>query len=255
MRGPKGEIFENKAVYHEVETESRLVYDHGGGDDRPPLFRVTVTFEERKGKTYMEMTMALPSAEAAAETKKFIKAANGNSTWDRLAEYLEEEQSGKEKFVINRSFAAPIETVYDMWTKPEHFSKWLPPTGFTMEFIRADLRVGGRSFFKMTNGGDVVMYGSVTYHEFSPTTRVVYEQDFRDANDKISRHPFAPTWPETMLTTITLAKESDDETRVTVEWLPSPKSTPEEIAAFKNEKSGMMMGWTGSFDKLEELLR
>ena len=46
----------------------------------------------------MEMTMALATAEAAAETKKFIKKAGGNSTWDRLAEYLEME-STKEIFL------------------------------------------------------------------------------------------------------------------------------------------------------------
>jgi uncharacterized protein YndB with AHSA1/START domain len=253
MHGPNGEFFENVTVYHEVEPQARLVYDHGGSEDRPPLFRVTVTFEEKKGKTHMKMIMALPSPEALEETKKIIKHAGGNSTWDRLAEYLEE-RSGHEKFVINRSFHAPIATVYEMWTKPEHLSKWLPPTGFTMEYIRLDNKVGGRSFYKMTNGKDVTMFGSVTYREFSPVTRLVYDQDFRDANDKISRHPFAPLWPESMTTVVTLTDEGDGDTRVTVEWTPSSNATPAEIDAFKKERGGMTVGWTGSFDKLEALL-
>ena len=87
--------------YLEVEPSSRLVYDHGGIDDQPPMFRVTVQFSEHNGKTKMEMCMALPSSEAAAEAKKFIKQAGGNSTWDRLAEFLTKELSGKEQFVIN----------------------------------------------------------------------------------------------------------------------------------------------------------
>ena len=74
----------------------KLVYDHGGNDDRPPLFRVTVLFAETGGKTKMDMTMALPTPEAAEETRKFIKKAGGDATWDRLAEYLEKESSGKE---------------------------------------------------------------------------------------------------------------------------------------------------------------
>ena len=82
----------------------------------------------------MDMTMTLPTPEAAEETRKFIKKAGGDSTWDRLAEYLEEESSGKDTFVINRSFDAPLETMFEMWTRPEHFSQWLPPTGFEMEF-------------------------------------------------------------------------------------------------------------------------
>src|SRR3954466_14882284 len=71
MHGPDGTDYPNKALYHEVEKHKKLVYDHGGNDDRPPLFRVTVTFAEVKpNKTRMEMTMTLPTAEAAAETAK-----------------------------------------------------------------------------------------------------------------------------------------------------------------------------------------
>jgi len=252
MYGPNGEVFENYTPYHVVEKYKRLEYDHGAGEGRPPLFSVVVTFEELKnGKTQMAMTMALATPEKAAETKKFIRGANGNSTWDRLAEFLDTKH---DKFVVNRSFGTPIATMYDMWTKPELLSKWLPPTGFTMEFLKADIRVGGRSSYKMTNGKDVTMYGSCTYRELSPVTRIAYDQDFRDANDNISRHPFAPLWPETMQTTVTFTDEGDGRTRVTVEWVPSEKSAPAEIEEFKKARPGMTMGWRGSFEKLEEVL-
>ncbi len=108
MHGPDGVDYPSKTQYLEVEPYSKLVYDHGGNDDRPPLFRVTVLFAETGGKTRMDMTMTLPSPEAAEETRKFIKSADGNSTWDRLAEYLAKESSGKEHFVINRTFDAPL---------------------------------------------------------------------------------------------------------------------------------------------------
>lgn len=129
MHGPDGTDYPNKTIYHEVVTHSRLVYDHGGYDDRPPLFRVTVTFTDLKGKTKMDMTMAFPSPEAAIEASKFIKLAGGHSTWDRLAEYLGKEQDGKNIFVINRSFAAPISAVFDMWAQPESLSQWLTIAG------------------------------------------------------------------------------------------------------------------------------
>ena len=63
--------------------------------------------------------MTLPTPEAAEETRKFIKKAGGDSTWDRLAEYLEKESSGKDEFVINRTFDAPLETMFEMWTESE----------------------------------------------------------------------------------------------------------------------------------------
>ena len=106
MHGPDGVDYPNKTKYFEVEECRKLVYDHGANDEQAPLFRVTVLFKEEGGKTTMDMTMALPSPEAAQATRGFIRKAGGNATWDRLAEYLEKEASGKEKFVINRTFEA-----------------------------------------------------------------------------------------------------------------------------------------------------
>jgi uncharacterized protein YndB with AHSA1/START domain len=87
----------------------------------PPLFRVTVLFDEVDGQTRMDMTMTVADAETAAQTRTFIKHANGDSTWDRLAEYLGKRLADEDKFVINRSFEAPQEVVFDMWTQPEHW--------------------------------------------------------------------------------------------------------------------------------------
>ncbi|WP_413585611.1 SRPBCC domain-containing protein [Bdellovibrio sp. HCB274] len=216
MHGPDGVNYENKTIYHEVVLHSKMVYDHGGNDDRPPLFRVTVTFDEVKGgKTKMVMTMTLPTAEAAQQTKKFVKAAGGNGTWDRLAEFLEKETSGQEKFVINRTFEAPVRTVFNMWEK---------------------------------------MYGQIHYQEIIPPQKIVYTQNFADAKGNAARAPFAMTWPMTMKTTVLFAAEGDDETRVTVTWEILGDHTAEELATFIKERGGMTQGWTGSFDKFEEYL-
>jgi hypothetical protein len=88
MHGPDGVDYPNNATYYEVEDCAKLVYDHGAIEGKPALFHVTVLFSEDNGKTKMEMTMALPTKEAALQTAAFIKKANGNSTWDRLGEYL-----------------------------------------------------------------------------------------------------------------------------------------------------------------------
>jgi uncharacterized protein YndB with AHSA1/START domain len=64
MHGPDGTDYPNLTRYLEVEKYSKLVYDHGGSEDRPPLFRVTVRFSETKGQTKMEMTMSLATPEA-----------------------------------------------------------------------------------------------------------------------------------------------------------------------------------------------
>jgi uncharacterized protein YndB with AHSA1/START domain len=230
MHGPDGTDFPNTTLYHEVEEHKKLVYDHGGSDDRPPMFRVTVLFLETDGKTTMEMCMTLPTPEALDETRAIIKKFGGNSTWDRLAEYLEKESSGKEKFVIN------------------------PPTGFEMQFIRCDIRPGGSGFYLMTGPGGMKMYGRVDYQEITKPDRIVYTQQFCDEHENLARHPTSPTWPATMHTVVELTAEAPDRTRVTVTWEPHGAVTREEIETFIKAKGGMTQGWTGSFDKLEEHL-
>lgn len=254
MVGPDGTVYPNIATYHEIVEHKRMVYDHGATETTPPLFRVTVDFEEIDGKTHMSMVMALESAAAAEQTKVFIKKAGGNSTWDRLAEYLDAKENGREVFVINRTFKASIDKLFDMWVKPEFFSRWLPPSGFSMEFLRKDIRVGGRSFFKMSNGGGVNFYGSILYTHISKPTHIAYDQDFRDENEKLSKHPGAPEWPEVMEIFVKFTEESEGETRVTLSCLPGKNSSAEEVRAFVAERPGMTGGWTGSFDKLEELI-
>ncbi len=250
MHGPDGADYVNVTKYLEVEKYAKLVYDHGGSHDRPALFRVTVLFSEVDAKTKMDMTMTLATAEAADETRKFIKQAGGDSTWDRLAEYLEKESSGKDKFVINRSFDAPIDLMFEMWTNPEHVAQWLAPTGFSMQFIRADIRPGGRSSYSM-NGNGFTMYGQAEYVKIEKPNLIVYTQQFVDKDGNISRHPKAPTWPETMLTAVQFTQEGPERTRVTVTWEPHGKVTREELEAFIKARGGMTQGWTGSFDKLE----
>jgi len=254
MHGPDGTDYPNTTKYLEVEKNSKLVYDHGGSDDRPAQFRVTVLFADIGGKTKMDMTMALPSPEEAAQTKLFIKKAGGDGTWDRLAEFLEKELRGKENFVINRSFDASIEVMFDLWTNPKHFSQWLPPTGFKMEFINADIKENGSTFYSMFNETGVKMYGRIKYLKIERPKFISYLQQFCDENENISRHPFAPTWPETMFTQIRLSEEGPERTRVSVAWEPYGPTSKEEMDMFVQSRSGMTQGWTGSFDKLEQYL-
>ncbi len=252
MHGPDGVDYPNTTQYLVVEEPLKLVYDHGANDDQPPLFRVTVLFSEEHGKTKMEMSMALPTPEAAEEARVFIKNAGGNATWDRLAEYLAKNSSSKEQFVINRSFEAPLDVMFEMWTNPKHFSQWLAPAGFTMEFVRADITPGGSTFYFMS-GNNIKMYGRAEYSKVEKH-QIVYTQQFCDEHENISRHPFAPAWPATMLTRVQLTEEGPEHTRVTITWEPYGETTQTELETFVTSKPGMTQGWTGSFDKLEAYL-
>lgn len=254
MHGPDGVDYPNNTKYFEVEECAKLVYDHGANDNQPPLFHVTVLFSEVGGKTKMDMTFRLESPEAAEETRKFIKAAGGNSTWDRLAEFVEQRKTGKEKFVINRSFDAPLNVMFEMFTDPDHLTKWLSPKGFSVKYIRADIRKGGSVFSVMTGPNDTKMYGRADYLEIERPHRIVYVQQFCDENENITRHPMAATWPKDMHTEVVLTAEGPDQTRVMLTWEPFGDVSKEEMDTFINARSGMNQGWTGSFDQLEDYL-
>ncbi|MET0856383.1 MAG: SRPBCC family protein [Telluria sp.] len=253
MHGPDGVDYPNKTQYFEVVAREKLVYDHGANDERPPMFRVTVRFSESGGKTTMDMRMGFPTPEAAAQARAFIKQAGGDATWDRLAEYLAKKLMGKEIFVINRSFDAPIESIFAMWTAPEQLAQWLPPTAFQMQFKRADIRPGGHTLFSMSGCG-IEFYARADYVAVEKPRQVVYTQQFCDKEGNVSRHPMAPTWPDTLLVRADLSGEGSERTRVTVSCEPHGDVTPEELDVFAQSKAGMTQGWTGSFDKLEAYL-
>jgi uncharacterized protein YndB with AHSA1/START domain len=251
MYGPDGVDYPNKTLYHEVEDCSKLVYDHGGYDDRPPLFRVAVSFAETNGKTIMDMTAAFTTAEEAAAMRRVIKEAGGDATWDRLAEHLAEQESGRNCFVINRSFNAKLTTVFAMWTKAEHCVKWLPPVGFNMELLQVDIRKGGCAFFKMFNDADTTFFGRFEYQEIDAPRRLVYKQQFCDEHGNLSRHPGVPVWPATIMTAVLFAAEGPRSSRVSVTCEPFGNVSKDEMQAFIHARSGMSQGWTGSFDKLD----
>lgn len=254
MHGPDGTNYVNKTKYFEVEKHKKLVYDHGGNDEQAPLFRVTVLFSEKAGKTTMDMTMALPTQEAANETRKFIHKAGGNATWDRLAEYLDKEIAGKETFVIARSFDAPLETMWEMWANPKHLAAWMAPAGASMHIISGEIKEGSEVFYSMPTAAGVTMYGKVKFLTLRKPDYQESTQCFTDEHGNISRHPMAPTWPEVMLRKVQFVPEGAEQTRVVISWEPHGNVTAEELNVFIQGRSGMTQGWTGSLDKLEAYL-
>ena len=255
MHGPDGKDWPNYTRYHAVVPRERLEYDHGASSaDAAPMFKVVATFRDvGNGKTELDMRMILPTAEAAAQSRTFVKAAGGNGTWDRLAEYLEERVSSHKVFVINRSFDAPVDRVFSAWTTPSQLAQWLPPTGMTMRVTAGDISVGAQMMFSMSNEG-FTMYGRLDYLTIDPPSLVEYLQRFTDAEGNTSRHPGAPVWPEVMHTRVTFTPEGDARTRVTLLWQPHGVASEAEVAAFLEERGGMTQGWSGSFDKLDGVL-
>ena len=54
------------------------------------------------------------------------------------------------KIVIERSYEASIEDVWELWTTPEGIESWWGPDGFSVKVHELDLRAGGEMRYAMT---------------------------------------------------------------------------------------------------------
>lgn len=253
MHGPDGVDYPNVTTYFVVEPLKRLEYDHGANENQKALFRVNVLFSEKDGKTTMNMTMTFESPERAKELSQFIKAANGNSTWDRLGEYIDETVNQKNVFLLNRVFEAPIEKVFEMFTNPAHIEKWQPPTGFGMKILAGKVEEGNSVFYEMGNR-EMQFFGRSSYQTINRPTFISFIQEFCNHKGQNAKHPGSPTWPARWLTSVTFTKEEDSLTRLTLKSELLDQFSSEELKAFTEERGGMTVGWHGSLDRLEEFL-
>jgi len=187
------------------------------------------------------------------QMKQFIREAGGNSTWDRLAEFLTKRRSNKDVFVLNHSFEASPDIVFSMWTDPEHLKAWLPPKGFSMEFMRSEIKEGYSTFYRMFNQDGIEIYGLTNYLQIVPGHQIFMRQDFCDKDESLSRHPLAPELPQSILTSVQFTAEGQG-TRVTLTSVSSDSATAKEVARFVEERESMSRGWGISFEQLDKNL-
>jgi len=77
------------------------------------------------------------------------------------------------EIVTTREFDAPIELVFDVFTKPEHVRKTFAPFGEEVTVCSIDLRVGGDYHFVMVTDDGTECSFRGTYLEVEPPTRTV----------------------------------------------------------------------------------
>lgn len=82
--------------------------------------------------------------------------------------------------VMERSFDAPRELVFDAFSKPELLKRWFGPHGWKLTTCEVDLRVGGGFRFVLSgpNGEQMGMRGE--YRELDPPRRSVHIESFDD---------------------------------------------------------------------------
>lgn len=88
---------------------------------------------------------------------------------------------------IERTFDAPIDLIWAMWTEAEHFANWYGPMGATIPRVDMEVVVGGHRHIAMemeTPDGPMQMFFIGEYREVEPKTRLVYTESMADADGK-----------------------------------------------------------------------
>jgi uncharacterized protein YndB with AHSA1/START domain len=145
--------------------------------------------------------------------------------------------------VIERSFDAPVELIWQMWTDPKHFSAWYGPEGASIPIAKMDVRVGGTRLVCMdvqTPNGPMQMWFTGEYREVSENARLVYTESICDENGNVLS-PTDAGMPEGHPTTTEVRVELDSVkggTRMVMTHVGVPSGSPGAA------------GWAMAFDKL-----
>jgi uncharacterized protein YndB with AHSA1/START domain len=143
--------------------------------------------------------------------------------------------------VIERSFDAPVELVWLMWTDPDHFKAWYGPDGATIPVAKMDVRVGGTRLVCMevqSPGGPVQMWFTGEFREVIENERLVYTEAMADEDGNVSSPPGTP--PSHPMTT---------EVRVELENVGGHTRMVMTHAGIPGDSAGAA-GWAMALDKL-----
>ena len=98
------------------------------------------------------------------------------------------DDSSRDAVVIERSFDAPVDLIWQMWTDPEHFKAWYGPDGATIPVAKMDVRVGGTRLVCMemqSPDRPMQIWFTGEYREVVENERLVYTESMSDQDGNV----------------------------------------------------------------------
>ena len=149
---------------------------------------------------------------------------------------------------FERSYAAPVDAVWDAWTQAERLREWWGPEKTSVPECELDLRVGGRIYVVTEAGEGMGKYQGTRWPMDGPVS--VIEERARLAYD-------ARSWTEGEeegstihhVNDLTLSPEGDGTTSIRLHVAITSIGPKAKMAAF-----GMKWGYKQQLDQLGELL-
>jgi uncharacterized protein YndB with AHSA1/START domain len=140
---------------------------------------------------------------------------------------------------MTRTFAAPPDLVFKMWTDPKHMSQWWGPHGFTNPVCELDVRPGGAIRIDMRDPDGTVYPMTGTFHEIIRPKRLVFSAQARDENGTALLE---------VLNTVTF-EAKNGKTTLTLE-----ARVTKVVGEGSSYLEGMEAGWTQSLERLASCL-
>jgi uncharacterized protein YndB with AHSA1/START domain len=102
---------------------------------------------------------------------------------------MTDDTGSQDTVVIERSFDAPVDLIWRMWTDPEHFKAWYGPDGATIPVAKMNVRAGGSRLVCMeiqTPRGPMRMWFAGEYREVVENKRPVYTEFMADEHGNVA---------------------------------------------------------------------
>ncbi|MET0735872.1 MAG: SRPBCC domain-containing protein [Microbacterium sp.] len=148
------------------------------------------------------------------------------------------------EIVLERELIGSVDAVWRSWTRAEELEAWWGPEGWVTTVRALDVRPGGLWHFGMgPAGAPPEVWIRAVYSEVITGSALSYVEGFSDETG-------ADLDPESHRVTVEFIGVDDGRTRLVLRTRFPSANRLEEIAAL-----GIVEGWAGGFDRLEERLR
>jgi uncharacterized protein YndB with AHSA1/START domain len=74
---------------------------------------------------------------------------------------------------VRKTYNATRQEIFDAWTDPESFKRWMSPEGVTVTYLATDVRVGGAYRIDMQPGAETIVHTGV-YQVVEPPAKLVF---------------------------------------------------------------------------------
>jgi uncharacterized protein YndB with AHSA1/START domain len=147
------------------------------------------------------------------------------------------------KILVVRAFNAPLDQVWDAWTKSEILDQWWAPKPYITETKTHEFKEGGLWLYCMVGPDNFQHWSVERYILIEPKKLIINSCAFCDENGVVAAGPAMDGWKKMFV-------QKDNQTEVNIEINFSKES---DIEAFL--KMGFSDGFTAGLKNLDEYLK